>query len=48
MKILLDRNLSPHCVQALAAAGITSADWSSVGSAQASDPELIAHVRCSP
>jgi predicted nuclease of predicted toxin-antitoxin system len=45
MKILLDMNLSPRWAEALAAAGITAVHWSSVGAAQASDPEIIAFAR---
>ncbi len=45
MKIPLDMNLSPRWIEALAIADITAIHWSSVGSAQASDPEIIAYAR---
>lgn len=45
MKILIDMNLSPRWVTVLSAAGISSAHWSSIGSAEAPDAEIIAHAR---
>lgn len=45
MKILLDMNLSPRWTEVLAAAEITSIHWSSVGSVQASDPEIMAYAQ---
>lgn len=44
MKILVDRNLSPRWVAVLSAAGISAAHWSSIGSANAPDKEIIARA----
>lgn len=45
MKILIDMNLSPRWVTVLSAAGISSAHWSSIGSAKAPDSKIIAYAR---
>lgn len=45
MKILLDMNLSPAWVGALAECGIESRHWSSVGNPRASDHELLAWAK---
>lgn len=44
MKLLLDMNLAPRWVDALARAGIEAAHWSSVGPPNASDHEILAHA----
>jgi predicted nuclease of predicted toxin-antitoxin system len=41
MKILIDMNLSPRWVVVLSAAGISAAHWSSIGSANAPDEEIV-------
>lgn len=41
MKILIDMNLSPRWVLVLSAAGISAVHWSSIGSANAPDKEII-------
>jgi len=45
MKILIDMNLTPRWVKVLSTAGISSAHWSSIGSASAPDTEIIGHAR---
>lgn len=44
MKVLVDMNLSPRWVEALAEAGIDATHWSSIGVYSAPDPEIIAHA----
>jgi len=41
VKLLLDMNLSPRWTEALKAAGIASAHWSSIGRHDASDAEIL-------
>ncbi len=41
MKLLIDMNLSPARVAALEDAGYTVLHWSTVGSAKASDREIL-------
>ncbi len=41
MKILIDMNLSPQWVEALAEEGINAVHWSKIGSISASDKELM-------
>ena len=45
MKILLDMNLSPKWVEYLTASGVCAIHWSSVGSANASDSEIMDYAR---
>ena len=45
MKLLIDMNLSPRWVDALAAAGIESAHWSTIGSPTAPDPDIMAFAK---
>lgn len=45
MKLLVDMNLSPRWVDALAHAGIETAHWSTLGAANAPDAEIMAHAR---
>ena len=45
MKLLVDMNLSPRWVKALAQAGIEAAHWSSLGAANASDTAIMAFAR---
>jgi predicted nuclease of predicted toxin-antitoxin system len=42
MKLLVDMNLSPRWISALAAAGIESAHWSTLGARNAPDTEIMA------
>ena len=42
MKLLIDMNLSPRWVKALRQAGIVAEHWSSIGSTNASDAEIMA------
>ncbi len=42
MKVLVDMNLSPRWVDHLAAAGIESAHWSTLGASTAPDAEIMA------
>lgn len=44
MKLLVDMNLSPSWVSLLADAGIEAAHWSTIGSAKASDSEIMAYA----
>ena len=41
MKLVIDMNLSPRWVEALAEEGINAVHWSKIGSASASDKELM-------
>ena len=45
MKILLDMNLSPKWVKYLTATGVNAIHWSSVGSANAPDSEIMDYAR---
>lgn len=45
MKLLIDMNLSPRWVDALADAGIESAHWSTLGAPSASDPNIMAFAK---
>jgi predicted nuclease of predicted toxin-antitoxin system len=45
MKLLVDMNLSPGWVALLAGAGIEAVHWSSVGTAIASDVEIMAYAK---
>ncbi len=45
MKLLVDMNLSPRWVKALAQAGIEAAHWSGLGAANASDTAIMAFAR---
>ena len=42
MKILIDMNLSPECVQTFTDAGIDSVHWSTVGDPRATDRVIMA------
>ena len=42
MKLLVDMNLSPRWVSMLAGAGIEAAHWSTLGSKNAPDSEIMA------
>lgn len=42
MKLLVDMNLSPRWINALAVAGIESAHWSTLGARNAPDTEIMA------
>ena len=42
MKLLVDMNLSPRWISTLAAAGIESVHWSTVGAGNAPDTEIMA------
>ncbi len=45
MRILVDMNLPPHWVEVFQQEGYTSTHWSSVGSGEASDRELMQWAR---
>jgi predicted nuclease of predicted toxin-antitoxin system len=45
MKLLVDMNLSPRWVKMLAETGIEAVHWSSIGAANAPDPEIMAYAR---
>jgi predicted nuclease of predicted toxin-antitoxin system len=45
MKLLVDMNLSPRWIKMLANAGIEAVHWSSIGAANAPDPEIMAYAR---
>jgi predicted nuclease of predicted toxin-antitoxin system len=45
MKLLIDMNLSPRWLKAMAEADIAAEHWSSLGSANASDVEIMAFAR---
>jgi predicted nuclease of predicted toxin-antitoxin system len=45
MKLLVDMNLSPRWVKALAQAGIEAVHWSSLGAATAPDTVIMAFAR---
>jgi predicted nuclease of predicted toxin-antitoxin system len=45
MKLLVDMNLSPRWVGLLTGAGIEAAHWSSLGRANASDPEIMSFAK---
>lgn len=45
MKLLVDMKLSPRWIKMLADAGIEAVHWSSIGAANAPDPEIVAHAR---
>jgi len=47
MKILIDMNLSPDWVEALAAESVDSVHWSKIGASSASDKELMAWAKSS-
>ena len=44
MKLLVDMNLSPRWVSALAEAGIEAAHWSTLGAPNAPDSEIMAYA----
>lgn len=44
MKLLVDMNLSPRWVVALADAGIEAVHWSMLGAMNAPDPEIMAYA----
>ena len=45
MRLLIDMNLSPRWVDALATAGIEATHWSSIGPLNAPDVQIMAHAR---
>ena len=45
MKVLIDMNLSPRLVAFFADAGFAALHWSSVGSADASDLQIMAYAK---
>ena len=45
MKLLVDMNLAPRWVPLLAEAGIEAAHWSTLGTANASDTEIMAFAK---
>lgn len=45
MRLLVDMNLSPAWVAFLSQAGFDAAHWSTLGSAGASDHEIMAHAK---
>lgn len=45
MKLLIDMNLSPSWVEALASAGFEATHWSDIGAASAPDGEILAYAR---
>lgn len=45
MRLLVDMNLSPRWVSLLADAGIEAAHWSMLGTANATDTEIMAYAR---
>ena len=45
MKILIDMNLSPAWVPVLEEAGHTASHWSSIGSMNASDREILSWAK---
>jgi predicted nuclease of predicted toxin-antitoxin system len=45
VKVLIDMNISPLCVPALAAAGHEAWHWTSVGAPNATDAEVMAWAR---
>lgn len=45
MRLLIDMNLSPRWVDVLAEADLEAVHWSTVGTATAPDPELMAYAR---
>jgi len=45
MKLLIDMNLSPSWVRFLATAGIEAEHWSSLGSPNAPDAEIMAYAK---
>ena len=47
MKLLVDMNLSPRWINTLAAAGIESAHWSTLGARNALDTEIMAYAAAS-
>jgi predicted nuclease of predicted toxin-antitoxin system len=47
MKILIDVNLSPTWVQVLEEAGHTASHWSTIGSLNASDREILLWAKAS-
>ena len=44
MRLLIDMNLSPKWVEFLADAGFEAVHWSTLGAANAPDPELMAYA----
>ena len=44
MKLLVDMNLSPRWVSSLTDVGIEAAHWSTLGSANASDSEIMSYA----
>lgn len=45
MRFLVDMNLSPKWVNALEQSGIEAVHWSAIGSANTSDPEIMAYAK---
>lgn len=45
MKILIDMNLSPNCIEAYTAENIESVHWSTVGDPRAEDTEIMEYAR---
>ena len=45
MKLLVDMNLSPRWVPVLEEAGFPAIHWSNLGSASATDSEIMAHAK---
>lgn len=45
MKLIIDMNLSPRWVSALANVGIEAAHWSTLGAKNAPDQEIMAYAR---
>ncbi len=45
MKLLVDMNLSPRWVVALADAGVEEAHWSMLGAHNAPDPVIMAYAK---
>jgi predicted nuclease of predicted toxin-antitoxin system len=45
VKLLIDMNLSPRWVDALADAGIESTHWSTIGAPTTSDPDIMAFAK---
>ncbi len=44
MKLLIDMNLSPRWVEALAVEGIEAVHWSAIGAPDATDTEIMRHA----
>jgi predicted nuclease of predicted toxin-antitoxin system len=45
VQFLVDMNLSPKWVSALAQSGIEAVHWSTIGAANTSDPEIMAYAK---